>query len=133
MEHNYRLNKHLAMGLVTGVDWLDIIMAPIGANIKWLLTQNDDKSFFAGGSLGHSIPLEKMNPGQFEVIDTKGGPFVNTELGYIFPCYRGIKLYMAMGYHHQSFSFIREDWWATEVTRKISYNRFSLRIGVKLF
>lgn len=133
MEHNYRFNRYVAFGVVTGVDWYDIAVAPVGANLKLFLPGNDRHTFYAGGSVGHSVPLEEMELEQFQVIHTKGGRFVNAELGYIFPFIRSTKIYLALGYHYQSLSFTREDWWLREVERKVKYNRVAFRVGVKLF
>jgi hypothetical protein len=133
MEHNYQFNKYLAVGLVTGIDWFDVALAPVGPDIKLILPQKNNRAFFAGGSVGHSFPLENMASEYMNVIDTKGGPFANAQLGYIFPLKRNIRLFMATGYCYQAFSFIREDWGLREVTRKTRYNRFSIRIGIMLF
>jgi hypothetical protein len=132
IEQNYRFNKYFAVGLITGTDWFDVTLLPVGADIK-LIHQLKKTAFYAGGSVGHSFPLENMELESINVHDTKGGPFVNAHLGYMLSSGRKIDFYVAVGYRYQSFSFIREDLLLTEVERKIIYNRFSAKIGVNLF
>ncbi|MDK2842877.1 MAG: hypothetical protein PWQ17_2383 [Anaerophaga sp.] len=120
------------MGLITGVDWFDVTLVPVVPDIK-LIHQLKKTAFYAGGAVGHSFPLENMELENINVLDTKGGPFVNAHLAYMLSTSRKINFYVAVGYRYQSFSFIREDFFLSEVERKITYNRFSARIGVKLF
>lgn len=133
MEHNYRLNNRVALGLVTGVEWYDVTLCPVGINFKWMFPGKNKIDFFAGGSFGYSIPLEEMEIEQFEVRDTQGGRFAGAELGTIIPFIKNTGLYAAAGFRYQTFMYIREDWLVREVEREITYNRFSVRVGVKLF
>lgn len=133
MEHNYRVNEHLALGLITGIDWFEVTLAPVGPDIKLIIPQKNNSAFYAGGSAGHSYPLEEMELEYISITDTKGGTFANVQVGYIFPLKGNVRLFLSSGYRYQAFSFIREDWWLRKVERKITYNRFSIRIGAMLF
>lgn len=132
IEHNYQVNKHFALGLITGIDWFDVALAPVGPNIKLILPQKNKSAFYAGGSAGHSFPLEEMELEYINITDTKGGTFTNIQIGYIIPLKGNVRLFMSSGYRYQVFSFIREDWWLREVERKTTYNRFSISLGVML-
>ncbi len=133
MEHNYRLNNQVALGLVTGVEWYDVLLCPVGFNFKWMIPGNNKTTYFAGGSFGYSIPLEEMKMDQFAVTDTQGGRFAGAELGVLFPVGGKTGFFAALGYRYQSFMFVREDWIFREVEREITYNRLSVRLGLKLF
>lgn len=133
MEHNYQFNKNWAVGLVTGVEWLDVTVMPLGPNIKGFLPGTNGSSFFAGLSSGYAFALEGMEFYEYEIKETKGGYFLNTELGYILPSKKDYSVFIAMGYRYHEFEFVRADWALEEVERKTTYNRFSIRIGVQLF
>ncbi len=133
MEHNYQLSNKAALGLVTGVEWLDVTVLPLGPNIKLLMPNKNQSSFFWGTSGGYAIALENMEFWDYEVTDTKGGAFFNTELGYIFPCKQHYNFFLAVGYRYHEFEFTRDDWYLKEVERKTTYNRFSIRVGVRVF
>ncbi|MBK3516331.1 hypothetical protein [Carboxylicivirga marina] len=133
MEHNYQFNKHFSTGIVTGVEWFDVTVMPIGPNVKVLFPGEKQSSFYWGASGGYAIALEDMDFGNYEIIDTKGGTFFNSEIGYVFPTKQHFNLFIAIGYRYHEFAFVRSDWRLNEVERKTSYNRFSIRLGVRVF
>jgi hypothetical protein len=133
MEHNYQFNKNFALGVVTGVEWLDVIVMPLGPNLKFLFPNENQSKLFWGTSGGYAIALEDMEFLDYEIIDTRGGAFFNTELGYIFPGKQDFNFFFAIGYRYHEFEFVRKDWYLNEVDRKTTYNRFSIRVGVRLF
>jgi len=132
MEHNYQLNKNIALGLVTGLEWFDAMVLPIGPNVKGLLPRLQNSSFFAGGSGGYAIALEDLDT-EHEEIDAKGGPFFNAELGYILPSKKRYNMFFALGYRYHEFISIRNDWLLNEVETKVIHNRFSFKVGVRFF
>ncbi len=132
MEHNYQLNKNFAVGAVTGIEWFTYSVAPLGANIKLTAPLEYNMGFYLGFSGGYSIPLEEFISVDYEIKETKGGYFFNSEIGLIFPSMGNANLYIAMGYRYQDLRYVREDWWLNEVERKTTYNRFSLKVGVCL-
>lgn len=132
MEHNYLFNKHFSAGIATGVEWLDVTVAPVGPNIKFILP-GANTALYLGASGGYAFALEDIEIQNYNVIETKGGGFFNTELGYIFPDMGDFNFFVAIGYRYQEFTFIRDDWYFREVERKTTYNRLSLKIGVRLF
>ncbi len=133
MEHNYQTDKHFAIGLVTGLEWFDVMVLPIGANLKLILPKQKQSALWGGLSTGYAFALEEIEFMDFEVNDTKGGAFFNSEIGYNFPSLHKYNLFVAVGYRYHVFEFTRSDWVVTEVTRKITYNRFSVRLGLRLF
>jgi len=133
MEHNYQFNKNFALGLVTGVEWFDVSVLPLGPNLKVLLPKQNQSAFYFGVSGGYAIALEDIELMEYEVVDTKGGAFINSEIGYVFPCKKDYNLFVAIGYRYHEFEFVRKDWQQHEVERKITYNRFSVRLGVRVF
>lgn len=130
---NFQIGKHLALGLTTGVEWYDVALLPVGPNVKLIFPLREYGSFFINGAVGHSFPLEDVKLEYVEVLETKGGRFAHTHLGYIFPMKGNYKLFMAFGYQYQSSSHVQEHWVYRELERKIKYNRFSVQIGLKLF
>jgi hypothetical protein len=130
---NFQIGKHLAFGLTTGVGWYDIALFPVGPDIKLILPLREYGSFYINAAVGHSFPLEDVKLEYAEVLETKGGRFACTHLGYIFPMKGNCKLFVALGYQYQSSSHVQVHWVYKELERKIKYNRFSVRIGLKLF
>ncbi|MCW3788674.1 hypothetical protein [Plebeiibacterium sediminum] len=133
MEHNFLLNKTFAFGLSTGIEWMDIKMASVGPNLKIFIPAFNQQSLYIGGSYGAVIPLEDEKEEWIEVLDTKGKHFFNAEAGYIFPSKSAMAFYIAMGYRYQKYSYTRTDWWRNNVERNIEYNRFILKLGIRLF
>ncbi len=133
MENNYLFHHNFSFGLTMGIEWMDIDLATIGPNIKIILPGTKQQSFYAGLSLGRVIPLEDAKEEWLEVKKTEGDMFYNAELGYVLPTRSAFTLYMALGYRFQEFSYTIDNWWLQEVERSISYNRFTVRIGVRIF
>ena len=131
MEHNYKFNKNFALGLYTGIDWLDYAVAPIGVSTKLFLPLKN-KTFFTGGAIGSSIALEDKKMENYEISDTKGGRFVHLEIGLTFANNSKFAFFVAAGYKLQQLSYIREDWFFKEVDRTMTYNRFVIKIGVRI-
>ncbi|WP_291855805.1 hypothetical protein [Marinilabilia sp.] len=130
---NFHIGKYLALGLTTGVEWYDVALLPVGPDIKLIFPLKEYGAVYFNGAVGHAFPLEEAKLEYVEVLKTKGGRFAHTHLGYIFPMKGKCKLFMALGYQYQSSSHVQEHWVYRELERKIKYNRFSVRIGLKLF
>ncbi|MEN8139467.1 MAG: hypothetical protein ABFR62_13670 [Bacteroidota bacterium] len=132
MEHNYQFNKNIAAGAVTGIEWFNTSMLPVGANLKLIYPTNNNMSLYLGASGGYSFPLEDLKLDQFVVKETKGGWFGSSEVGVVFPSSGNANLFVALGYRYQDMSFVREEWWTEDVERKITYNRLSLKVGISI-
>jgi len=132
MEHNYRLNNYFAAGAVTGIEWFNTSVAPLGLNIKLILPISDKMYYYLGNSGGYSVALEEVVEENYVIKETKGGYFYNSELGVVFPSIGNANIYFALGFRYQDLSYVREDWWIDEVERKTTYNRFSIKVGVCL-
>lgn len=133
MEHHYQVNSNLSVGGVMGVEFYNESAAPLGGVLKVVLPLKGKSSFFAGFSGGHLMPLEDAKSTDYEEIsDTKGGPFVNTELGLIIPSNSNTNMFVALGYRYNELNYVREDWYYGDVERKVTYNRLSLKLGVML-
>lgn len=132
MEHNYRANNYISVGAVTGIEWFNTSVAPLGLNLKLILPASEKMFYYLGNSAGYSVALEEVVEENYIIKETKGGYFYNTELGVVFPSIGNAHVYFALGFRYQDLSYVREDWWLDEVERKTTYNRFSLKIGVCL-
>ncbi|MCW3806562.1 hypothetical protein [Plebeiibacterium marinum] len=133
MEHNYLFNKNFAFGLTTGLEWMDINMATIGGNIKIIFPTTNKQSVYFGASLGRVIPLDDAEDDWRQIKNTHGGDFINTEIGYVFPTKGVAAFYTAIGYRFQEYSYSIEDWWLDDLQRSVKYNRFLIRIGLRIF
>lgn len=132
MEHQYQMNKTWSAGLVTGVEWYYIQVAPIGLSVKVRSPQKFNTALFASGLVGYSFPLEEMVLDYYDVYETRGGYFAGGEMGLILPSIGNASLFVALGYHFQELSYDHEDWYYDSVTQDTKYNRFSLKVGVCL-
>ncbi len=133
MEHNYQFNPKLAIGVATGLEWFDVRVLPIGPNLKILMPKPRQSAFFWAVTPGYAFALEDIEFMDVEVTDTKGGAFFNTELGYLLASQKDYNIFIAIGYRYHEFEFTRSDWLVTQVSRKTTYNRFSVRMGIRLF
>lgn len=129
MEHNYRINKHLAAGFVTGIEWFNVAVLPMGANAKFIIPAHQS-SFFVGCSGGYVLPLEDYETNMYKVKSTKGGFFGSSELGIILGNSNSARLYFAVGYRYQHLMHIRDGWNMGDVKRNTSYNRVLFNMGV---
>ena len=134
MEHNYQLNSYFAIGGVIGIEFFSESVAPLGMNLKGLLPLKEKSTLFVNASSGYSIPLEDAeNNNNYEYTDTKGGVFINSEIGVIFLSKSNTNLFLAIGYRYNELNYIRSDWQYGSVERKVTYNRLVLKIGVCLY
>jgi hypothetical protein len=133
MEHNYRINKYVAFGLVTGLEMLNEATAPLAINLKLLYPLKGGATAYIAGSAGRSYSLEDAKDPVYEITNSYGGSMVNAEFGLIFPSYGHLSFFIAAGYRYNELSYTREDWYLTEVDRTIYYNRISLRVGIVFY
>ncbi|MBN2487190.1 MAG: hypothetical protein JXB34_14545 [Bacteroidales bacterium] len=131
-EFNIRTGKHFAIGMVTGLEMLNEMVAPVGGNVKLLFTTASDNIFFTGLSGGYSVPLEKPEiiDNYYEVINAYGGGMFNAETGIVYPLKKELSLFVAAGYRYNELRYKRKDWSFQSVNRTMYYNRVSLRIGL---
>lgn len=133
MEHHYQINQYISFGGVMGVEFYNESVSPLGGVVKLVLPGHGMSAFFVGLSGGHLMPLEDAeNVDYYEIIDTKGGPFVNAELGLIIPSKSNTNMFIGLGYRYNELNYVREDWYYGDIERKVSYNRLSLKLGVML-
>ncbi len=132
MEHNYQINKNIAVGAVTGIDWFEYPVAPIGINFKLIAPMEYNMAIYLGITGGYSVPLEELVVADYDIKETKGGYFASSEIGVILPSMGNANIFIAIGYRYQDLRYVREDRWLDEVERKTTYNRFSLKVGVCL-
>jgi hypothetical protein len=135
MEHNFRTGKYFAAGIVTGIEFLNEAVMPLGGNIKLMLPTTYGNTFFTGISCGYSISLETppFIDEYYNVTDASGGVMFNAELGAIFPLERNLSLFIAAGYRYNELNYKREDWYYNSVDRTMYFNRVSLRIGLAFY
>jgi len=133
MEHNYQLNQYFAFGAVIGIEIFNETVAPVGINTKGILPLKGKSNLFINLSSGYSIPIEDAaETAYLEFLETKGGVFANSEIGIIVPSKSNINFFVALGYRYNELNYTREDWYYDEIERKVTYNRFSIKLGVVL-
>ena len=133
MEHNYQLSENFSFGIITGLEWFEVKLIPFGPNIKIMKHNKFNGSYYIGGSVGYAIPLEDIKLKYIETKDTEGGRFISFDTGYIFPSKNKVHFYAGMGYRYQNLSTKYTDWWFGDIKRSFEYNRFFVKVGIKLF
>lgn len=135
MEHNYRINRFFAPGILTGIELLNESVVPIGINLKFIAPLNKSSNLFAGLSGGYSFSLDKPETmdGYYKVKKAYGGYMYTMELGLILKSTGNSSFFVALGYRYGELSYKREDWYMTTVDRKMIFNRLSLRLGLTVF
>jgi hypothetical protein len=130
MEHNYRFNPYVALGLVSGLEMLNEATVPLGINVKVFYPLQGGTTLFVGGTYGYSFSVEDAKDPYYKITDSYGGKMANAELGLLFPSYGQLSFFLAAGYRYNELSYSRNDWYYDTVDRTIYYNRISLRVGV---
>lgn len=130
MEHNYRMNKYLAYGLLTGLETINETVLPAAINVKGMLPLSRGGAAYIGCSGGYSISLENP-PGSYGIKKSTGGFLFSSEIGFIAPAAGNGSFFMAIGYRYNRLNYEREDWYSTDlVYRRYIYNRLSIRLGI---
>ena len=129
-EHNYRINKYVAVGGVFGYELLEESVIPLGVNAKGFLFDKA-RNIFLGASGGYSFSLENPNNELYE--KTSGGTFFTIEAGATIPVSEDNSIFIAIGYRYNKLNYTRTDWWMGEIKRQITYNRISIRFGLTIY
>ena len=130
MEHNYRFNKNIALGGFHGFEQLNENLMPVGLNLKvmWPAGRSD---FFIAFNGGYSISLER--PEEQFMEKASGGVLAGTEAGLFVPVSRNSALVIAFGYRYNELNYRLNDDWFGNTDRHITYNRFSIRLGMAVW
>lgn len=129
-EHNYRFGRILSLGAITGIEQLNENLMPVALNLKIFLSSGACELFVAGLG-GYSISLEK--PSMEGIKKATGGIMAGAETGLLIRVNGISSIVLALGYRYNELNYKLQDWWLSDYERKISYNRFSLRIGIALY
>ena len=129
-EHHYQFNKALSLGFMTGIEQLNENTLPVALNLKAYLPAGSCR-FFISGLGGYSISLEK--PDYEGLKKAIGGFMAGTEAGILIRVNSCSAIVVALGYRYNSLNYKLNDWWLGNYTRKINYNRFSVRIGFAIY
>lgn len=131
MDHSYKINNHLLIGGITGLEFFNETSVPLGINVKGMLTAKGKSAFFTQGSMGYSVPVEEVSPDDYNNYkDTRGGLFAAAGMGVIFPSQSNLNFFIGLGYRYNELNYVREDWFYGDIDRKVKYNRFSLKFGI---
>jgi|WetSurSiteA1Bulk_404760.scaffolds.fasta_scaffold00127_11 hypothetical protein len=130
MEHNYRFKNRLAPGILTGFEQLNENVMPLALNLKYFLPARKC-DFFLACLGGYSVSLEK--PSYEGIQKAKGGFLAGTEMGFLIHVNSGSSVVLAIGYRYNELNYTLEDLWLGTYERKITYNRFSVRMGIALY
>jgi hypothetical protein len=126
MEHHYRF-KAIAPGIFTGIEQLNENLLPVAADLK-LMVPVRRCIFFTGCMGGYSVSLEK--PKMEGIKEATGGFLAGAEIGFLVPLNSCSSIVFAMGYRYNELNYKLEDLWLGKYKRKITYNRFSVRMGI---
>lgn len=129
-EHNYFLSKNLSAGIITGIEQLNENLLPAAANLK-IFFPAGACNFFISGQGGYSISLEK--PKIEGISKAKGGFMAGIETGILIRVNSGSSVVIGLGYRHNKLNYELEDWWIGDYKRKITLNRFSIRLGIAIY
>jgi hypothetical protein len=130
MEHNYRISPVFAPGILTGIEQLNENVMPFALDLKLFIPAKRSAFFFAGMG-GYSVSLEK--PDYEGIKKARGGFMAGLETGVLIRVNEGSSVVIAMGYRHNVLNYELEDWWVGYYERKVTFNRFSFRMGISLF
>jgi hypothetical protein len=130
MEHNYRVIKYFAPGIITGIEQLNENIAPVALLLKvfWPLKRCD---LFINTYGGYAFSLNK--PEAEGMRKALGGFTSGLESGISIPVNNGSAITLAIGYCYCALNYKLEDAWINNYERKITYNRLSFRMGITLF
>jgi hypothetical protein len=129
-EHHYRFNKTISLGALTGIEQLNENTMPAAVNLKLFLPAGAC-DFFLDGSVGYSVSLEK--PTAVGILKATGGFMTGAETGLFIRVNSGSSVVIALGYRYNELNYELEDWWIGNYERKITFNRFSIRIGIAIY
>jgi hypothetical protein len=130
MENHYRFNFGLAPGLLVGIEQLNENVMPVALNLKYFLPAGKCE-FFTACLGGYSVSLHK--PNMEGIKKATGGVMAGAEIGLLIPVNSGSSVVLALGYRYNELNYQLEDWWIGNYERKVTYNRFSVRIGIALY
>jgi len=130
MENDYRLNKTLAPGAFLGFEQLNENVLPVGLNMKFFFPANQTDLFVCIYG-GYSISLEK--PDEVGMKKATGGILAGGETGIMIPVSSGSAITLAIGYRYNELNYQLNDWWRGDYTKKRTFNRFVIRIGISVF
>lgn len=137
---NYNLNKHVSIGAGTGVEFFKESCLPLYINLKYDL-RNWYSTPFVFLRAGYSFPLEETNyvrqqyhpdyiwrrsSPSYDKLDTKGGLFFNSGLGYKHMYSPNFGMSLSFGYRFQRLSYKEEE---QDYRLILDYNRLSIYLG----
>jgi len=129
-EHHYRFNKNISLGGMTGIEQINENTLPAAVNLK-LFVPAGACDFFISGLGGYSLSLEK--PKVVGIQKATGGFMAGAEIGLFIRVNGGSSVVIALGYRYNELNYKLEDWWIGNYERKITYNRFAIRIGIAIY
>lgn len=130
MEHNYRFDKNIALGVLIGFEQLNESVMPLGGNIKIFLPAGNSE-IYLGSSAGYSVSLGK--PEGIDIKKATGGFMFSTEIGIIIPVSSGSAISIAFGYRHNALHYDLNNWYVGDYKQNNIYNRFMIRFGISIF
>jgi hypothetical protein len=130
MEHNYRVVKFLALGIITGIEQLNENTAPVALAVKVFLPLKRC-DLFINTYGGYAVSLDK--PHAEGMKKALGGFTTGLESGISIPVNNSSAITLAVGYRYCELNYKLEDVWINNYERKITFNRLSFRMGITLF
>ncbi len=129
MEHTFRYRNYFAGGVFMGFEQLKENTLPVGLNYKLMLPAGTVE-IITGFSVGYGFPLN--DPPDEAWNDNSGGIIFLSELGLAIPFTETAAFFVALGYRYNELNYDMKGW-PVDYSRKIKFNRLSLRLGLSLY
>jgi hypothetical protein len=128
----YLLNDRISAGLSSGVEYFEIPLLPLAAEIQFdLFKRNATPFIFMRGGYGFTLRADKKT--EYDIAKYKGGPLFAGGVGIKKRFSSDFALTFSLAYRHQQTfeerDYLWDDWWNTDYSRKNFLNRAAFSIG----
>ncbi|MFH1321195.1 MAG: hypothetical protein ABII90_11160 [Bacteroidota bacterium] len=127
--NGYKFNERLSLGLGVGIEYMDIVQAPVFLDVRFNFFKSKFTPFIAMQG-GYSLPLENNYDDWGPKY--KGGYLLNPCIGVRNYFNNNSAIVFSVGFRHQQLKSTRKDYsWGDDgiIERTNLYNRISVRVG----
>lgn len=134
----YHFNRHLAVGLQTGVNSIDFswniaqTSLPVMAEVRGYWTKQPFSPYYAA-QFGYAFDATQTTD---ELLESKGGVTFSPKIGVQLPSRSNAAFFVEVGYFFQQASFTYRNFWTWPqpidniVTQNITFQRVAASVGV---
>jgi hypothetical protein len=134
----YHFNRHLAVGLQTGINSLDFswnlaqTSIPVMAEVRGYWTKQPFSPYYAA-QIGYAFDVTKPSG---DLISAEGGLTFSPKIGVQFPSRSNAAFFIEVGYFFQKSTFTYQNFWTWPqpidniVTQNITFQRVAVSVGV---